>query len=113
MAADGRVPRRKPALTNGSSEPRLQNVSSDGPRAPEDVLPVASGVKRRVLFHKERDCAAFRPWTTCRDRGKCEFFSLPNNPEGGSDGDLILKQTWVIRQDRDPKHTSESTSEWL
>ncbi|KAK3567068.1 hypothetical protein QTP86_009264 [Hemibagrus guttatus] len=27
--------------------------------------------------------------------------------------DLKLKQTWVLQQDNDPKHTSKSTSEWL
>ncbi len=27
--------------------------------------------------------------------------------------DLKLKRTWVLQQDNDPKHTSESTSEWL
>ena len=27
--------------------------------------------------------------------------------------DLKLKQTWVLQQDSDPKHTSKSTSEWL
>uniref|UniRef100_A0A9J8CTE6 Tc1-like transposase DDE domain-containing protein n=1 Tax=Cyprinus carpio carpio TaxID=630221 RepID=A0A9J8CTE6_CYPCA len=27
--------------------------------------------------------------------------------------DLKLKRTWVLRQDKDPKHTSKSTSEWL
>lgn len=27
--------------------------------------------------------------------------------------DLKLKHTWVLQQDNDPKHTSESTSEWL
>ncbi|KAK3546402.1 hypothetical protein QTP70_026281, partial [Hemibagrus guttatus] len=26
---------------------------------------------------------------------------------------LKLKQTWVLQQDNDPKHTSKSTSEWL
>ncbi|KAI4875497.1 hypothetical protein NFI96_004997 [Prochilodus magdalenae] len=28
-------------------------------------------------------------------------------------GELKLKQTWVLQQDNDPKHTSRSTSEWL
>ncbi|KAK3509683.1 hypothetical protein QTP70_008426 [Hemibagrus guttatus] len=27
--------------------------------------------------------------------------------------DLKLKQTWVLQQENDPKHTSKSTSEWL
>ncbi len=27
--------------------------------------------------------------------------------------DLKLKHTWVMQQDNDPKHTSESTSEWF
>ncbi|KAK3556965.1 hypothetical protein QTP70_022309 [Hemibagrus guttatus] len=27
--------------------------------------------------------------------------------------DLKLKQTWVLQQDNNPKHTSKSTSEWL
>ncbi|KAK3565192.1 hypothetical protein QTP86_000998 [Hemibagrus guttatus] len=27
--------------------------------------------------------------------------------------DVKLKQTWVLQQDNDPKHTSKSTSEWL
>ncbi|KAK3521940.1 hypothetical protein QTP70_020054 [Hemibagrus guttatus] len=27
--------------------------------------------------------------------------------------DLKLKQTWVLQQNNDPKHTSKSTSEWL
>ncbi|KAK3569666.1 hypothetical protein QTP86_002637 [Hemibagrus guttatus] len=27
--------------------------------------------------------------------------------------DLNLKQTWVLQQDNDPKHTRKSTSEWL
>ncbi len=92
----------------------------------EGVRPITSGVKPTQAFHKKNiistlkhdgwGCfAASGPgWLAITGTMNSALLQkiLKKNVRS-SVCDLKLKSTWVMQQDNDPKHTSESTSEWL
>ncbi|KAK3552772.1 hypothetical protein QTP86_022461 [Hemibagrus guttatus] len=114
----GRVPRRKPLLSKKNIKARLSFARKhlDDPKTFGKIL---CGLTRHKLNFLEGLCpitSGVKDLKTCCDKWNHEFCCLPKNLKENvrpSVCDLKLKQTCVLQQDNDPKHSSKSTSEWL
>ncbi|KAK3570405.1 hypothetical protein QTP86_019286 [Hemibagrus guttatus] len=90
----GRVPRRKPLLSKKNIKAHLSFA-----RKQNTLWNFLEGPGRLAVINGTMNSAVYQ--------------NILKENVRPSVCDLKLKQTWVLQQDNDPKHTSKSTSEWL